>query len=114
MPKLAPIDITAERDALKAEIKATEKKLNALRDQLSVVEEAFQEEVGRVYDGVVIKTRKASYVMTAPNGKSIVMSIARNSYRERDVFWYDGRKGAIALKGTRYSSNNVARWLNKQ
>ena len=81
---------------------------------MDALEAVYQEEVGRVVDGVVIKTRKASYVITAPSGKSVVMSIDRNSYRERDVFWYDGRKGAIALKGTRYSSNNVARWLNKQ
>ena len=114
MPKLAPIDVAAERDALKAEIKAVEKKLQALHSQLAAVDEIFQEEVGRVYDGVIIKTRKASYVFIAPNGKSAVMPIQKNSYGERTVYWYDGKKGAVALENTRYSSNNVARWLNKQ
>lgn len=91
-----------------------EKELSALRRQLSEVEEEYQKEVGRTYCGVTIKTRKASYVMIAPSGKSIVMPINKNSYGERNVYWYTGKQGALVLNQTRWSSNRVAKWLSEQ
>lgn len=108
------MDVTTRRDTLKSTIAAMEKELGALKRQLSNVEEEYQMEVGRTYCGVTIKTRKASYLMIAPSGKSVVMPIQKNSYGERSVYWYEGKKGAMALELTRWNSNRVAKWLSEQ
>lgn len=102
------------RESLQIAIKSKEDELANLRRQLDEVETEYQEKVGRVYAGVTIKTRKASYVLTAPNGKAVTLSRNRNAYNERNVYWYDGKKGALALELTRWNSNRIARWLSEQ
>ncbi len=108
------MDVTERRATLKANIAAMEKALSALKRQLADVEEQYQKEVGRSYYGVTIKTRQASYVLIAPSGLSVTMSRTRNAYNERNVYWYTGKKGALALEATRWNSNRIAKWLAEQ
>jgi hypothetical protein len=107
-------DIAVQREALKKEIKKVEAQLKLLQQQLSEVEKVYQEQVGNVHNGVVIKTRKSSYILTAPNGKSVVTTIAVNAHNERNIYWYDGRKGDLALANVRGSIYAIANWLKEQ
>ena len=103
--------ITDEMKILNSEIKALEKDLADKKKAYQQMEEDAKSTIGITYAGMNIKTRKASYVITRPDGLSVTTPRKTNSHNERHVYWYNGKKGELALEFARMSPKKVALWL---
>lgn len=113
MARVAGITSTTDMETLKKEIKALQKQLAKKEAEYQALADHQAATVGVMYSGVNIKARKGSWLITRADGLAVTMSNSRNAHNERHIYWYDGKKGAMALEATRMGHKKVALWLKE-
>jgi hypothetical protein len=103
--------MTNEMKEIQKLIKQKQKETNDLQKQFDKLDLDYQAKIGTMYAGINIKSRKGSYILTRPDGLSVVVPKTKNSYNERNVFWYSGKKSEVAIQHTRSSHKKIAIWL---
>jgi len=106
-------NLVKEINEMKTKINKLKRELEKEEEKLSLMCAKKEAKFGHNYKGVNIKTRKGSYIITREDGLSVTMNKKRNAHNERNIYWYNKKKGNIAIESTRMNQHNVAMWLKE-
>lgn len=97
-------ELKAKMEEIRAAISNLQGQYEALEDERKKVESVLRK-------SVTVDKRDSTTVLTRPDGLAIVYNNDSNSHGERNVFWYNGKRGEKVISSTRASPNSLRLWL---